>query len=82
MESSGKRAEAGPSTAGVSEENQEREMIEKPLAVEVCDDQEEDEDDDHKEDAAAALPGFVPGPLLSLKEQIEKDKVFFASFNL
>ncbi|XVF81027.1 hypothetical protein PTKIN_Ptkin15bG0123400 [Pterospermum kingtungense] len=73
---SGKRAEAGPST-GVTEERQEREqreMTEKPLAFEVCDDHEEDEDDDHKEDAAAALPGFIPGPLLSLKEQIEKDK--------
>ncbi|XWS47012.1 hypothetical protein CRYUN_Cryun14cG0117400 [Craigia yunnanensis] len=70
---SGKRTEAGPST-GVSEEKQEREqreMTEKPLSVEVCDDHEED---DNKEDAAGALAGFVPGPLVSLKEQIEKDK--------
>ncbi|GMJ09055.1 SUPERCENTIPEDE1 [Hibiscus trionum] len=69
---SGKRAEAGPS-AGVSEEKQareQREMSEKPLAVEVCDDHEEEEEDGD----GVALPGFVPGPLLSLKEQIEKDK--------
>ncbi|XWS36468.1 hypothetical protein CRYUN_Cryun20dG0088100 [Craigia yunnanensis] len=73
---SGKRAEAGPST-GVSEEKQEREqreMTEKPLAVEVCDDHEEDEEDDNKEDAAGALAGFVPGFFVSFKEQIEKDK--------
>ncbi|KAK8711663.1 hypothetical protein V6N13_146938 [Hibiscus sabdariffa] len=72
---SGKRAEAGPSS-GVSEEKQgreQREMSEKPLADEVCDDHEEEEDDD-KEDGGGALAGFVPGPLLSLKEQIEKDK--------
>nr|KJB42332.1 hypothetical protein B456_007G148600 [Gossypium raimondii] len=74
---SGKRAEAGPS-AGVSEDKQqreEREMSEKQLADEVCDDHEDDDDDDDdKEDGAGALAGFVPGPLLSLKEQIEKDK--------
>ncbi|KAL4352849.1 hypothetical protein GQ457_06G028690 [Hibiscus cannabinus] len=72
---SGKRAEAGPSS-GVSEEKQgreQREMSEKPSADEVCDDHEEEEDDD-KEDGSGALAGFVPGPLLSLKEQIEKDK--------
>ncbi|WRX10290.1 Rho protein GDP-dissociation inhibitor - like 2 [Theobroma cacao] len=73
---SGKRAEAGPST-GASEEKQEREerkMTEKPLAVEFCDDHEEDEEDEDKEDGVGAVAGFVPGPLLSLKEQIEKDK--------
>ncbi|KHG27384.1 Rho GDP-dissociation inhibitor 1 -like protein [Gossypium arboreum] len=76
---SGKRAEAGPS-AGVSEDKQqreEREMSEKPLADEVCDDHEDDDDDDDdddKKDGAGALAGFVPGPLLSLKEQMEKDK--------
>ncbi|XVF32349.1 hypothetical protein REPUB_Repub17cG0074200 [Reevesia pubescens] len=71
---SGKRAQAGPST-GVSEEKLEREQrerSEKPLSDEV--NHEEDEDDDDREDGAAALAGFVPGPLLSLKEQIEKDK--------
>ncbi|XP_022771311.1 rho GDP-dissociation inhibitor 1-like [Durio zibethinus] len=73
---SGKGAEAGPST-GVGEEKQgreEKEMTEKPLADEVCNDREEDDEDDDKEDGAGALPGFVPGPLTSLKEQIEKDK--------
>ncbi|XWS31390.1 hypothetical protein CRYUN_Cryun23aG0071700 [Craigia yunnanensis] len=73
---SGKRAEAGPST-GVSEEKQEREqreITEKLLAVEVCNDHEVDEEDDDKEDGAGDLAGFVPGPLFSLKEQIEKDK--------
>ncbi|KAE8681754.1 Rho GDP-dissociation inhibitor 1 [Hibiscus syriacus] len=74
---SGKRSEAGPSV-GVSEkqEREQREMNEKSLAVEVCDDHEkkEEEEDDDKEDGAETLTGFVPGPLLSLKEQIEKDK--------
>ncbi|KAE8692177.1 hypothetical protein F3Y22_tig00110858pilonHSYRG00203 [Hibiscus syriacus] len=73
---SGKRAEAGPS-AGVSEEKQareQREISEKPLAIEICDDHEEEEDDDDKDDGGGNLAGFVPGPLFSLKEQIEKDK--------
>ncbi|KAL4361844.1 hypothetical protein GQ457_04G027010 [Hibiscus cannabinus] len=68
---SGKRAEAGPSAA-VTEDKQEREqrgMSEKPLALEVCDDHEEEEGG-----GGELLAGFVPGPLLSLKEQIEKDK--------
>lgn len=75
----GKRAsEAGPSSGGSSrcvgcEERREKqkEMSEKPSGV--CDAGEED-DDDTKVDGIAA--GFVPGPLVSLKEQIEKDKVF------
>ncbi|GMI66421.1 SUPERCENTIPEDE1 [Hibiscus trionum] len=69
---SGKRAEAGPS-AGVSELKQEREQREMSEKVEVFDDHEEEEDGDDKEDDGA-LVGFVPGPLLSLKEQLEKDK--------
>ncbi|OMO96644.1 RHO protein GDP dissociation inhibitor [Corchorus capsularis] len=75
---SGKRAEAGPST-GVSEEKPETEqreiMSQKPLAVQVCNDHEEaDEEEEEGAAAAGVVAGFVPGPLLSLKEQIEKDK--------
>ncbi|XVE72886.1 hypothetical protein DITRI_Ditri11bG0074100 [Diplodiscus trichospermus] len=66
---SGKRAETGASEE--KQEREQREMTEKPFAVESCNDHEEDDD---KENGAGALAGFVPGPLVSLKEQIEKDK--------
>ncbi|GLU03699.1 hypothetical protein SLE2022_208850 [Rubroshorea leprosula] len=80
---SGKRAEAGPSTVaggggggvgGGEKQERQKEMNEKPSS-EVCDDHEEEdeEDDDEKEDGGL-VAGFVPGPLVSLKEQIEKDK--------
>ncbi|KAK8565267.1 hypothetical protein V6N13_020388 [Hibiscus sabdariffa] len=72
----GKRAEAGPSAA-VSEDKQEREqreMSEKPLALEVSDDHDEEEEEEDGGGGGELLAGFVPGPLLSLKEQIEKDK--------
>ncbi|KAJ9169654.1 hypothetical protein P3X46_017817 [Hevea brasiliensis] len=67
----GKGVEAGPSTAGVVSETQERQkkMTEKAPAETVIDDGEEEE-----EDNGVPVAGFVPGPLLSLKEQIEKDK--------
>lgn len=82
----GKRAsEAGPSSGGsssacvVGEERREKhkEMSEKPS--QVCFVGEEEEDDDAKGHGVVA--GFVPGPLVSLKEQIEKDKVFFFFFS-
>ncbi|XP_060676366.1 rho GDP-dissociation inhibitor 1-like [Ziziphus jujuba] len=78
----GKRAsEAGPSSGGSSgcigggcgeeRREKEKEMSEKPSGV--CDVGVEEEDDgDTKVDGVVA--GFVPGPLVSLKEQIEKDK--------
>ncbi|KAE8686110.1 Rho GDP-dissociation inhibitor 1 [Hibiscus syriacus] len=70
---SAKRAEAGSST-GLSEEKKEREqkeVCEKPFPLEACDDHEEEDDE---EDGVGASSCFVPGPLVSLKEQIEKDK--------
>ncbi|KAL6217584.1 hypothetical protein ACLB2K_010801 [Fragaria x ananassa] len=65
----GKRGdEAGPSSEKLGE------LSEK--LNEVChvgeDEEDEDEDEDHRSNGVAA--GFVPGPLVSLKEQIEKDK--------
>lgn len=71
----GKRGdEAGPSSEKL------KELSEK--LSEVCDVGEEDDDDD--EDHKSNGVGFVPGPLVSLKEQIEKDKVLFScsSFTL
>lgn len=89
---SGKRggAEAGSSSGyGVGEERREihDEMSQKPPS-EVRGLQGEDDEDVVVAAAAADddeskvdVGGFVPGPLLSLKEQIEKDKVFpFLSF--
>ncbi|KAL3517723.1 hypothetical protein ACH5RR_020312 [Cinchona calisaya] len=80
MEGGGKREEAGPSSAsGVFvDEKKRREINEKAENVDgfvsgVSDDEEEDhtkiDDDD-----GGKIASFVPGPLLSLKEQIEKDK--------
>ncbi|KAM6565069.1 hypothetical protein CsatB_025067 [Cannabis sativa] len=48
-----------------------KEMIENPSGV--CEFGPEDDDDD-EEESSVLSSGFVPGPLLSLKEQIEKDK--------
>lgn len=77
---SGKRAEAGPSTTstGSADEKQERqkkEVSEKPPTEAVIEG-DDDEDEDDGDDNGVPVAGFVPGPLLSLKEQIEKDKVF------
>lgn len=45
----------------------------------VFDDEEEEDgaDDENHQEIKDAIGNFVPGPLLPLKEQIEKDKVFF-----
>lgn len=90
MEGGGKRGEeAGPSSGGsssaggVGDQRQEKEkdLSEKPSEVlgGVEEEEEEDEEEDHNDDAKddRLVAGFVPGPLLSLKEQIEKDKVLF-----
>lgn len=75
----GKRAEAGTSSGVVGEKQEKlREMKSEKPPSEVFDDKDEDEDaEDGKEGAGIVTAGFVPGPLLSLKEQVEKDKVFF-----
>ncbi|KAL6208813.1 hypothetical protein ACLB2K_019758 [Fragaria x ananassa] len=63
----GKRGdEAGPSSEKLGE------LSEKLIEVCHVGEDEEDEDEDHRSNGVAA--GFVPGPLVSLKEQIEKDK--------
>lgn len=68
----------GSSARGVvsdqGREEKQKEMREK--LSEVCGvGEEEEEEDDDKSNGIAS--GFVPGPLVSLKEQIDKDKVLF-----
>lgn len=83
---SGKKEEAGPSRGVVNAEektDKQREMkTEKPLTIsEVLladEDEEEEYDDEDVKEGDGVVAGFSPGPLVSLKEQIEKDKVFFA----
>ncbi|KAL6214498.1 hypothetical protein ACLB2K_013932 [Fragaria x ananassa] len=63
----GKRGdEAGPSSENLGE------LSEKLNEVCHVGEDEEEDDEDHRSNGVAA--GFVPGPLVSLKEQIEKDK--------
>ncbi|XP_049407519.1 rho GDP-dissociation inhibitor 1-like [Solanum stenotomum] len=65
MMDGGKKEEAGPSHGGATWDKRKEE-----------EDGESEEDDHHQDPAAAvaAATSFVPGPLLSLKDQIEKDK--------
>ncbi|KAJ0053492.1 rho GDP-dissociation inhibitor 1-like [Pistacia vera] len=73
----GKRTEAGTSSGGGEKQEKLREMKSEKPSSEVFDDgddHEYEDEEDGKEGAAIATAGFVPGPLLSLKEQIEKDK--------
>uniref|UniRef100_A0A2N9FI45 Rho GDP-dissociation inhibitor 1 n=1 Tax=Fagus sylvatica TaxID=28930 RepID=A0A2N9FI45_FAGSY len=88
MEGGKRGEEAGPSSGGgsssasasasgvVGDQRQEKqkEMSEKPSQVcgVVEEGDEEEEEVDVKDEGV--VDGFVPGPLLSLKEQIEKDK--------
>ncbi|BFG42912.1 hypothetical protein CerSpe_291860 [Prunus speciosa] len=73
--------EAGSSSGGSSaggvvsdqgREEKQKEMREK--LSEVCGVGEEEEDDDDDDKSNGIASGFVPGPLVSLKEQIDKDK--------
>ncbi|PON34763.1 Rho protein GDP-dissociation inhibitor [Parasponia andersonii] len=73
-------AEAGPSSGTGSSSNHE-EMSEKPSGVcelgrEEEEEEEEEDDgvDESKGDESTVSGSFVPGPLVSLKDQIEKDK--------
>ncbi|KAM1007447.1 hypothetical protein TB1_004037 [Malus domestica] len=81
----GKRAdEAGASSSGgfssagaVSDHGRGRQEKQKEMAEKLsafCDAGGEEEEEDDKSNEVAAAAGFVPGPLVSLKEQIEKDK--------
>ncbi|EEF35852.1 Rho GDP-dissociation inhibitor, putative [Ricinus communis] len=75
---------AGPSSTkdcGVVSEKQEirqEEMAENLRAEEAVIDDVGDDDDDNEEEEeitnGVPVTGFVPGPLLSLKDQIDKDK--------
>ena len=95
MEGGKRGEEAGPSSGGgsssasasasgvVGDQRQEKqkEMSEKPSQVcGVVEEGDEEEEEDVKDEGV--VDGFVPGPLLSLKEQIEKDKVFFLSLSI
>ncbi|KAJ4728298.1 Rho GDP-dissociation inhibitor 1-like protein [Melia azedarach] len=78
---SGKSAEAGPSTgvgSDSSEENKRTAMkTGKPLRempFDDVDEEEEEEDGEDGKEGSGDVAAFSPGPLLSLKEQIEKDK--------
>lgn len=74
---SGKIEVAGPSSGRGEVEKQEEMMKEEARAF---DEEEDDEEDGHQE-YKGAFGNFDPGPLLPLKEQIEKDKVqFFTIF--
>lgn len=80
----GKRTEAGTSSGGGERQEKLREMKSEKPPSEVFDDgddHEDEEEEDDKEGARIVTAGFDPGPLLSLKEQIEKDKVFFLLFH-
>ncbi|XP_044502943.1 rho GDP-dissociation inhibitor 1-like [Mangifera indica] len=73
----GKRTEAGTSSGGGERQDKLREMKSEKPPSEVFDDgddHEDEEEEDDKEGARIVTAGFDPGPLLSLKEQIEKDK--------
>lgn len=79
MMKSGKIEMAGPSSGrgGISAltgEEKKQEIVKKEEERAFDDDDEEEEEDGHQEDKGA-FENFVPGPLLPLKEQIEKDKV-------
>ncbi|KAF3436114.1 hypothetical protein FNV43_RR23206 [Rhamnella rubrinervis] len=81
MEGGRRASEAGPSSGGSSsacgvgvERRENRmDMSEKPSEVCFVGGEEEDDDDDDAK-GHGVVAGFVPGPLVSLKEQIEKDK--------
>lgn len=80
---SGKKEEAGPSRGVDAEEKKDKQReikTEKPLTISevllVDEDEEGEFDDEDVREGDGVVAGFRPGPLVSLKEQIEKDKVF------
>jgi Rho GDP-dissociation inhibitor len=73
MESTKRSNEAGPSSVTIDKTKQ---ISEKSThTFHSSSDEDEEEIIDHTKKGV-----FVPGPLLSLKEQIEKDKVLFFFF--
>ncbi|XP_043704819.1 rho GDP-dissociation inhibitor 1-like [Telopea speciosissima] len=70
---SGEKVEAGSSSWVFHKQEQVvREMLTEK-SEKICDDEVVELDDDEQEDDGVAS-GFVPGPLVPLKEQLEKDK--------
>jgi hypothetical protein len=75
MEGTQRSQEAGPSSVTIDKTKQQ---ITQKSTHTFHDSSDEDEDGDEEEIIDHSKKGvFVPGPLLSLKEQIEKDKVLF-----
>ncbi|XP_072975861.1 rho GDP-dissociation inhibitor 1-like isoform X1 [Typha angustifolia] len=75
----GGRGEAGSSSAPGSQRHEaaaspRRNDDEKKVGVEEEEEEEEEEVDGDDEDEEVGVDGFVPGPLIPLKEQLEKDK--------
>ncbi|KAI9181626.1 hypothetical protein LWI28_016874 [Acer negundo] len=68
MESSEKVTEAGSSSQEMKTTDQ------KPVSEGFDQEEEEVDNDVNKGGGGGVVAGFVPGPLLSLKEQIDKDK--------
>ena len=82
MQGGGKREEAGPSSASGVVKDYPKGQLEindkaENLAVVSSDDEEEQhQNHDEGDDAdGGKIANFVPGPLISLKDQIEKDQV-------
>lgn len=76
----GKREEAGPSSVtGEEKKNEEVNLkVEDFEALGIGGDSDDGDDDDELLlIGGGEIGSFVPGPLLSLKDQIEKDKVLF-----
>lgn len=75
-----KGAEAGTSSSSSSLVNgdlknkQTEEFTENPLNIRVYDHENEHDDDDEHELHQDGFSKFVPGPLLPLKDQLDKDK--------
>lgn len=67
MEGGNNKEEAGPSRGLNLNEDKRKEELEEG----------DSEEEEHNQDPAADIitTSYVPGPLLSLKDQIEKDKV-------
>lgn len=59
---------AGPSKQELEMKGEERDY------------EDEYEDDENHQESKEGFGNFVPGPLLPLREQIEKDKVFYLPF--
>ncbi|TXG63868.1 hypothetical protein EZV62_010862 [Acer yangbiense] len=70
-----KVTEAGSSSVGDDEKKkQEMKTTDQKPVSEGFDQEQEEVDNDVDKGGGGVVSGFVPGPLLSLKEQIDKDK--------